>query len=461
MLFRSKILQITFYIIKYINSHVTNLSNTNSNNSTTAKTMIKYKTFYSKIFNSWEKLGPGLVTGASDDDPSGIATYSQAGAAFGLLTLWTAIIAFPLMASIQQMCARIGLVTSQGLTGTLKKHYPKPILYVMLVFSFPAIVMNIGADIAGMGAVGNLLFPNIDANFFSVLFTIILLGLIIYLPYQKISAVLKYLCIVMLVYFIVPFLYKQDFIEIIKATFIPTIKFNKDFLAIIVGILGTTISPYLFFWQASVEVEEMKNKRQHLIVNKQFVHTMNQDVNLGMTISGLVMYFIILTTGSVLFKGGIHQIDTVEQAAMALKPLAGDLAYLLFAIGVIGTGLIAIPVLSGSISYIVTETFGWDQGLDKKFHEAKAFYVIIAISLILGLSLNYIGITPIQSLIYTAILYGLTAPVLIVIILHISNNTKIMGENVNDRKTNILGFTALIIMTVAAIALIYFQIIGT
>jgi Mn2+/Fe2+ NRAMP family transporter len=265
----------------------------------------------------------------------------------------------------------------------------------------------------------------------------------------------------MLVYFIVPFLYKQDFIEIIKATFIPTIKFNKDFLAIIVGILGTTISPYLFFWQASVEVEEMKNKRQHLIVNKQFVHTMNQDVNLGMTISGLVMYFIILTTGSVLFKGGIHQIDTVEQAAMALKPLAGDLAYLLFAIGVIGTGLIAIPVLSGSISYIVTETFGWDQGLDKKFHEAKAFYVIIAISLILGLSLNYIGITPIQSLIYTAILYGLTAPVLIVIILHISNNTKIMGENVNDRKTNILGFTALIIMTVAAIALIYFQIIGT
>ncbi|MEI6523685.1 MAG: divalent metal cation transporter [Bacteroidota bacterium] len=419
--------------------------------------MIKKKTITNKILSSWKKLGPGLVTGASDDDPSGIATYSQAGAAFGLATLWTAIIAFPLMASIQQMCARIGLVTSQGLTGTLKKHYPKPILYLMLLFSFPAIVMNIGADIAGMGAVGNMLFPAIDANFFSVLFTIILLGLIIFLPYQKIASVLKYLCIVMLVYFVVPFLYKQDFGAILKATFIPTIKFNKDFIAIIVGILGTTISPYLFFWQASVEVEEMKNKRKHLVVNKKIIHEINQDVDFGMTISGFVMYFIILTAGTVLYNGGIHQIDTVEQAAMALKPLAGNLAYLLFAVGVIGTGLIAIPVLSGSISYIITETFGWEQGLDKKFHEAKAFYIIIAISLTLGLSLNYIGISPIQSLIYTAILYGLTAPVLIAIILHISNNKKIMGENVNGKLTNILGFAALIIMTVAAVTLLYLQ----
>ena len=205
--------------------------------------MIKKKTFTYKIFSSWKKLGPGLVTGASDDDPSGIATYSQAGAAFGLATLWTSIIAFPLMAAIQQMCARIGLVTSQGLTGTLKKHYPKPILYLMLLFSFPAIVMNIGADIAGMGAVGNLLFPAIDANYFSVLFTIILLGLIIYLPYQKIASVLKYLCIVMLVYFIVPFLYKQNYTEILKATFIPTIKFDKNFIAIIVGILGVDSRP--------------------------------------------------------------------------------------------------------------------------------------------------------------------------------------------------------------------------
>lgn len=279
--------------------------------------MKQKKSLLSRFTSGWKKIGPGLVTGASDDDPSGIATYSQAGAAFGLSTLWTAIIAFPLMAAIQQMCARIGLVTSQGLTGTLKKHYPRPILYLMLLFSFPAIIMNIGADIAGMGAVGNLLFPTIEANYFSVIFTIILLGLIIYLPYQKIASVLKYLCVVMLVYFIVPFLYKQDFAAIIKATFIPKIRFDKNFMAIIVGILGTTISPYLFFWQASVEVEEMKN-RKHIIVNKKIIREINQDVDFGMTVSGFVMYFIILTTGTVLYNGGIHQIDTVEQAAMAL-----------------------------------------------------------------------------------------------------------------------------------------------
>lgn len=408
----------------------------------------------------WKILGPGLITGASDDDPSGIATYSQAGAAYGLSTLWTALIAFPLMAAIQQMCAKIGLVTSQGLTGALKKHYSKPILYLMLVFSFPAIVMNIGADIAGMGAVGNLLFPKIEATYFSVLFTIILLFLIIYLPYQKIAAILKYLCIVLLVYLIVPFLYKQDWLDIAKNTFIPTIQFNKEFVAVLVGILGTTISPYLFFWQASMEVEEMEHKKRHLIVNKKIIHNMKQDVDFGMSFSGIVMFFIILTTGTVLFKGGIHQIDTVEQAAVALKPLAGNFAYLLFAIGVIGTGLLAIPVLSGSLSYIITETFGWEQGLDKKFHEAKAFYIVMAISLILGLSLNYIGISPVKALIYTAILYGLTAPVLIAIILHISNNKAVMGKFTNSKISNILGGIAFVIMTFAAICLLYLQFIA-
>lgn len=412
-----------------------------------------------KFLRFWKLLGPGLITGASDDDPSGIATYSQAGAAFGLSTLWTALITIPLMASIQQMCARIGLVTSQGLTGTLKKNYPRPVLYLMLLFSFPAIVMNIGADIAGMGAVGNLLFPSIDATFFSVFFTVILLILIVYLPYQKIAATLKYLCIVLLVYLVVPFLYEQDLTEILKATFIPTIKFNKEYISILVAILGTTISPYLFFWQASMEVEEMKHKKNHLIVNKKIINNMKEDVNFGMSFSSLVMFFIILTTGTVLYKGGIHQIDTVEQAALALKPLAGNSAYLLFAIGVIGTGLLAIPVLSGSLSYIITETFGWEQGLDKKFHEAKAFYIVIMISLLLGLSLNYIGISPIKALIYTAILYGLTAPVLIAIILHISNNKKVMGEYTNGRTSNILGILAFIIMTVAAVTLVYLQLI--
>jgi NRAMP (natural resistance-associated macrophage protein)-like metal ion transporter len=413
----------------------------------------------SKLGRFWKLLGPGLVTGASDDDPSGIATYSQAGAKLGLATLWTAIIAFPLMAAIQQMCARIGMVTQQGLTGNLKKHYSKSILYLMLVCSFPAIILNIGADIAGMGAVGNLLFPSINENYFSVFFTFLLLGLIIYLPYQKIASILKYLCIVMLVYFIVPFLYKQDFLAILRATFIPSIEFKKDYIAILVGILGTTISPYLFFWQASVEVEEMNDKK-HLIVNKKIIREMEKDVDFGMGFSGFVMYFIILTTGTVLYSSGIHQIETVEQAAMALKPLAGDLAYLLFAIGIIGTGLIAIPVLSGSLSYIFTETFGWEKGLNKKFHEAKGFYFIIGLSLFLGLSLNYVGISPIDALIYTAILYGLTAPILIAIILHIANNKEVMGEHTNSLIVNILGIMAFIVMTTAAVVLVYLKFWG-
>jgi NRAMP (natural resistance-associated macrophage protein)-like metal ion transporter len=410
----------------------------------------------SRIKRFWKLLGPGLITGASDDDPSGIATYSQAGAAYGLSTLWTALITFPLMASIQEMCARIGLVTSRGLAGTIKEHYSKPVLYLMLLFSFPAIVLNIGADIAGMGAVGNLLFPAIPSTFFCIGFTILLLVLIIFLPYLKIAAILKYLCIALLVYLVIPFLYKQDWMAVLKATIIPTIKFDKEFIAILVAILGTTISPYLFFWQANMEVEEKKKK--NLVVNKKIMSNMKQDVDFGMLFSNIVMFFIILTTGSVLFNGGIRQIETVEQAAQALKPLAGNASYLLFAIGVIGTGLLAIPVLSGSLSYIVTETFGWKQGLDEKFPKAKAFYIIIAISLILGLSLNYVGISPIKALIYSAILYGLTAPVLIVIILHISNNKKIMGKYTNGRISNILGISALALMTTAAVVLIYLQI---
>jgi NRAMP (natural resistance-associated macrophage protein)-like metal ion transporter len=413
-----------------------------------------------KFSRFWKLLGPGLVTGASDDDPSGIATYSQAGAQYGLSTLWTALITFPLMAAIQEMCARIGMVTSQGLTGTLKTNYSKLILYLMVLFSFPAIVMNIGADIAGMGAVGNLLFPQIHAIFFSVSFTIILLVIIVFLPYQKIASVLKYLCIVLLVYLIVPFLYKQDWIAVLKGTFIPTIKFDKNFIGILVGILGTTISPYLFFWQATMEVEERKKSKKLLVLNKRIMREMKADVDFGMLFSNLVMFFIILTTGTVLFNGGIHQIDTVEQAAQALKPLAGNFAYLLFAVGVIGTGFLAIPVLSGSLSYIITETFGWQQGLDKKFYEAKAFYIVIAISLISGLLMNEIGISPVKALIYSAILYGLTAPVLIAIILHIANNKKVMGKYTNGRLSNILGFATLILMTAAAVGMIYLQLAG-
>jgi NRAMP (natural resistance-associated macrophage protein)-like metal ion transporter len=411
----------------------------------------------SKLKRFWKILGPGLITGASDDDPSGIATYSQAGAQYGLSTLWTALLTFPLMAAIQEMCARIGMVTSKGLTGTLKQHYPKPILYLMLLFSAPAIILNIGADIAGMGAVSNLIFPAIHPIFFSIAFTLLLITLIIYLPYQKFAAVLKYLCVILLVYLIVPFLYKQDWKDIIKHTFIPTISLNKEFLNVLIAILGTTISPYLFFWQATMSVEDMRQKTKIVLVDKALIKNMKTDVNFGMFFSNVVMFFIILTTGTVLFNGGIHKIDTVEQAAKALEPLAGKAAYYLFAIGIIGTGFLAIPVLSGSLSYIISETFDWKEGLDKKFHEAKPFYIVVIISLIIGLLINYIGISPIQTLIYSAMLYGVTSPVIIAIVLHISNNKKIMGKFSNGIRSNILGIITLLLMTVSALFMLYYQ----
>jgi Mn2+/Fe2+ NRAMP family transporter len=412
-----------------------------------------------RIQKYWRILGPGLITGASDDDPSGIATYSQAGAGFGFGTLWTAIITFPLMASIQEMCARIGMVTQVGLTSTLKKRYPKSILYLMAMFSFPAIILNIGADIQGMGAVANLLIPLIPTFVFSILFTGLLIFFIIRYPYQKLALVLKWLCLSLLLYIVIPFLVHANWIQVLKSTFIPTIRFNKTFFEILVAILGTTISPYLFFWQATMEAEDITHSRKTIIVNKRILNDMKMDIDFGMLFSNLVMFFIILTTGVVLFRAGIKQIDTVGQAAKALEPLTGKFTYLLFALGVIGTGFLAIPVLAGSLSYILAETFNWKQGLDKKFHEAKGFYITLIISLIVGLSLNFLGISPIQALIYTAILYGLTAPVMIAIIMHIGNNKKVIGKFTNTIWSNILGMITLILMSSSGIALIYFLFI--
>jgi NRAMP (natural resistance-associated macrophage protein)-like metal ion transporter len=418
-----------------------------------------------RIKKYWHILGPGLITGASDDDPSGIATYSQAGARFGFATLWTAIITFPLMAAVQEMCARIGMVTQEGLTGIIKKKYPKSILYLVAVFSFPAITLNIGADIQGMGAVANLLIPQIPSFAFSIIFTVLLIFFIIKFPYQKFAAVLKWLCLSLLLYVVVPFLVHADWMDVLKSTFIPTIHFDKTFLEILVAILGTTISPYLFFWQATMEAEDMSHHHKKIIINKQILNNINKqilnnmkmDIDFGMLFSNLVMFFIILTTGAVLYKAGIRQIDTVGQAAKALEPLTGKLTYLLFAAGVIGTGFLAIPVLAGSLSYILAETFNWEQGLDKKFHEAKGFYITLIVSLLVGLSLDFIGMSPIQALIYTAVLYGLTAPVMIAVILHICNNKKVMGKFTNKRWSNVLGSITLILMSVAGVALIYFQ----
>ncbi|HTI90549.1 MAG TPA: divalent metal cation transporter [Puia sp.] len=401
-------------------------------------------------------LGPGIITGASDDDPSGVVTYTQAGAQFGLATLWTALLTFPLMAAMQGMAARIGLVTSMGLTGTLKKYYPKFILYTMVVFCIPAVVLNIGADIQSMGAVMNLLIPGVPAFAFSIFFTALLMVIIIKYSYQKVAAILKWLCLALFLYLIIPFLVHPNWAAIAHHTFIPTFHFDKDFINIIVAILGTTISPYLFFWQAIMEVEQQEHTKR-IIVNKRVLNDMRGDVNVGMFFSNLVMFFVILTAGTVLFDAGVKKIDTVEQAAQALRPIAGNLSYLLFAVGVIGTGLLAIPVLTGCISYILAEIFSLSKGLDKKFYEAKYFYIIIIVSLVAGLFMQLLGISAVQALFYTAILYGLTAPVMIAIILHIGNNKKIMGKNTNSPLSNFLGFLTLILMTAAAVALIWFQ----
>jgi NRAMP (natural resistance-associated macrophage protein)-like metal ion transporter len=423
------------------------------------KTTTFYKKSYVKIKKVLRVLGPGLITGASDDDPSGIATYSQAGAQFGLSVLWTALITYPLMAAVQGMCARIGLVTSQGLTVTIKNHYPRPLLYIMLVLSFPAITLNIGADIQGIGAVSHMIIPFIPTSVFCIVFTVLLMFVIVKYPYRKIAMILKWLCLSLLLYIIVPFLTKQDWGLIARNTFIPSIKFSKEYLSIIVAILGTTISPYLFFWQTTMEVEENIQKKR-VMINKRVLTDMRKDVNIGMLLSNVVMFFIILTTATVLYSGGIRNIDTVDQAAKALEPLAGKLTYLIFAIGVLGTGFLAIPVLSGSQSYMLAETFGWKTGLDKKFPQAKAFYITIIVSLLIGLSLDFFNVSPIKALLYTAILYGLTAPFLVAVVLLISNNRKIMKEHTNTLFSNILGFLTLILMAGAAVTLIYFEISG-
>jgi NRAMP (natural resistance-associated macrophage protein)-like metal ion transporter len=424
----------------------------------TVKTTTFYKKSYIKVKKVLRVLGPGLITGASDDDPSGIATYSQAGAQFGLSVLWTALITFPLMAAVQGMCARIGLVTSHGLTVTIKNHYPRPLLYIMLVLSFPAITLNIGADIQGIGAVSHMIIPFIPTSVFCIVFTALLMYVIVKYPYKKIAMILKWLCLSLLLYIIVPFLTKQDWGLIARNTFIPSIKFNKEYLSIIVAILGTTISPYLFFWQTTMEVEENIQKKR-VMINKRVLTDMRKDVNIGMFLSNVVMFFIILTTATVLYSGGVRNIDTVDQAAKALEPLAGKLTYLIFAIGVLGTGFLAIPVLSGSQSYMLAETFGWKAGLDKKFPQAKAFYITVIISLLIGLSLDFFNVSPIKALLYTAILYGLTAPFLVAVVLLISNNRKIMKEHTNTLFSNILGFLTLILMTGAAVALVYFEIV--
>jgi NRAMP (natural resistance-associated macrophage protein)-like metal ion transporter len=399
-------------------------------------------------------LGPGLITGASDDDPSGIATYSQAGAGFGLSTLWTSLLTLPLMIAVQEMCARIGLVTRKGLTAVIRLHYPKTVLWVIVLVSFPAIILNIGANLAGMGAVANMLAPGIPAPVYNIIFGISITYVTIALPYRRIANILRWLCLSLLCYMIVPFLTKTDWLQVFWHSLIPEIQWEKEFIMIIVGVLGTTISPYLFFWQTSMEVEEVKVRR--LVVDKRVLGDMQQDVRGGMFFSNLVAFFIILTTGSVMFPAGVREISTVHDAALALRPLAGEMSYILFSVGVLGTGMLSVPVLAGAMSYMVSEAFGWKEGLNKKFHEARGFYGVMILSILSALLINMSGLSPMRALLLTAVVYGVMAPVVIAIILHICNNRLIMGDRVNGRWSNVLGSMAFLLMSVAAMALLYF-----
>lgn len=401
----------------------------------------------------WRKLGPGLITGASDDDPSGIATYSQAGAAFGPRLLWALVLTFPMMVAVQEMCARIGLVTGKGLMGVIADHYPRWLVRLVLWVAAPAIVLNIGANIAAMGAVGNMVFPEVPDFMFSVLFTGILLYATILWSYRRIARVMKWLCLVLFAYVLIPFLASTDWLSAIRSTVIPTFEAGSGYRMMLVAVLGTTISPYLFFWQASMEVEE-RHRRGILVVDKPMLGAMRIDVRTGMLFSNVVAWAIMLTCGTVLFNAGVNEITTVEEAAIALRPLAGDAAHLLFALGVVGTGFLAIPVLGGALSYMMAEAYDWPQGLDKRFSEAPAFYATLGVSLVVGMAIDFLPISAIQGLLWTAVLYGLTAPLLIAVILFICNDRRVMGDHVNGRGQNIWGVITLLVMSAAALLLV-------
>lgn len=405
----------------------------------------------------WHILGPGLTTGASDDDPSGIVTYSQAGAKFGFSMLWMSIFTLPFMAIVQEMCARIGLVTGQGLAANIRKNFSKKLLYTSTLLLFAANSFNIGADLGAMAQVTQLLYPSWNFSLIVLFFVLATLGLQIFTPYEKYAKFLKWMALVLFAYIASALLANLNWNDILKHAIIPSIEFNKDQVLLICAVLGTTISPYLFFWQTSQEVENAIARGETTLaqrrnVTKEQVHDMRVDVWSGMLLANVVMFFIIAACGAILFPNGINDIKSAAQAAEALRPFAGDLTYFLFAIGIIGTGLLAIPVLAGSSSYAIAESFKWQEGLNKKLRQAYAFYGIIIISMLIGLIINFIGLNPIKALIYSAIANGIVAPMVLVPIVIISSNKKIMGEWVNKPLTKILGWIIVVIMSIAGIA---------
>lgn len=406
----------------------------------------------------WTALGPGLTTGAADDDPSGIATYSQAGARYGFSLLWLSTFTFPLMAVVQEMCARIGLVTGQGLAANIRKHFPPWVLYLCTGLLFFANTFNIGADLGAMATAAQLIIPKVGFNYLIIFFGALSLFLQIFISYSDYAKYLKWLALILIAYIFSALSLDLNWNEILKNTFLPQIKFSKDQIFLICGILGTTISPYLFFWQTSQEVEEEILEGKTSILQRQRetskgeIKKMRVDVWSGMFFSNLVMFFIIVTCAEILFKNGQFNIQTAADAASALGPLAGQYATLLFSIGIVGTGLLAVPVLAGSTSYALSEAFGWKQGLYRKLKKASAFYGIIIISVVLGMIMNFFHADPIKTLIYSAVINGLVAPIILILIVKISDSKTIMDKWANRPLTSALGWIVSVVMILAGVA---------
>lgn len=416
----------------------------------------------SRALNYWRKLGPGLITGAADDDPSGIATYSQTGASYGPRLIWLSVVTFPLMAVVQEMCARIGMVSGRGLAANIKRYFPRPLLVTSTVLLFIANTFNIGADLGAMAEATKLVFPTWNTGLLVIGFTLFSLLLQIFTSYKAYAQYLKWLTVVLFSYILTAFTINLDWNNIFYHLFIPHLSFDKETLLLVAAILGTTISPYLFFWQSSQEVEEQEAKRKFThdgleIVDelkKEDISSMRIDVWTGMFVSNLVMFFIIAVCSGTLFASGVTNISTAADAAAALLPLAGREAYLLFAVGIIGTGLLAIPVLAGSASYAISETMNWREGLSHKFKEARAFYGVLIAAMFVGLILNFVGLDPIKALIYSAVVNCIVAPIVLVFIVLLSANKELMGEWVNRRFTSFVGWLLTALMAVVGIATI-------
>jgi len=404
-----------------------------------------------------DRLGPGLIAGASDDDPSGIGTYSQAGAALGYATLWTAIVTLPLMVVVQHICAKIGMCSGRGLAGVLKRYYSKKLLYPVVIGLVIANTINAGADIAAISAAINMFVP-IPISVMVIPIAVAIVVLQIWGSYRLIMKIFKWLTLSLFAYVIAAFLAKPDWFAVANATLVPQISLTSEYITTVVAILGTTISPYLFFWEASEEVEEEKNEGRVKLSERKGatdkeIKKEKIDTIVGMLFCNVVFYFVILAAGATLHISGQTNIQSATDAAQALRPLAGNFATVLFGIGLVGAGLLAVPVLTGSAAYAVAETFGWPSGLDEKPKHAKKFYGVIAVSTIIGVMIDFAGINPISALFWTAVINGVVAPPLLVVVMLVSNNKRVMGTRTNGPFTNIVGWLAVAVMFAAAIAM--------